>query len=868
MKIPLDTADTTNILAAEQLTEAQQEKLAQVLDQYVNDIESGKEVSPSQVAWENPDIADALGELLDGLQLLNNLNGSPDNRKSSPGDRRGKLPGVHRLGTYELGEVIGQGAMGVVYRARDIENDREVALKVLALGSSLEHSRIERFRREAKAAASLDHPNVVPVYGVGYSEGIHYYAMQLIDGESLDRRITAARLIRANAVDRADICKSASPLLGEDRYVRIASLCAAAAGALHAAHEAGIIHRDVKPSNLVLGNDGQLWVADFGLARVQAENGLTKTGELVGTIRYMSPEQANGQGDLIDARSDVYALGTTLFELLALVPAYPGEDSMKLLRDIRSSEPPTLSSIEPGVPRDLEIIVQRSMRPRPADRYRTAAAMAKDLQRFVAGKPVRAHGVSPIEKAIAWARRHRQLAYSLFAVWCISLIAAFTTTLLVIREQSLTADALRIKDEHFRQARSAVDALAETASRLSDFPEADAVRHDVLSKTMRYYDQFIESNANDPRFPLDVVRTRHELARLVALSGRYEEADGILATALEELAQLNGGRHSGQAGQLFVRISNERGLMASQQGQHERAVRQLDACFAWLNEVRLNETMADAQLRGLLAITHNNRGVVLLRNGQTDESLESLQAAIRIWDTASDPSEFTGELSSELSAELADGFSNLSALLSEMGRAEEAIHAGTRSLSIREKLLDVAEQEGSSASQAIRLGAALDDAEQFGRLAVTCNNLAALHWRTGRTQEAIACYQRAVHLLERSMRSGAAQQGARNRLAVTLNNLGMAFSSAAAHDEACEIFRRAIVLAKSACEANPSNDEAAQRLAGIYNNLGVALRSTQRIDLANEYFQRACDLLDRPASSRADGQLKMQVQANLMEDDR
>lgn len=863
MKIPLDAADTTSILAAEHLTEEQQERLAQLLDRYINDIESGKEVSPSRVARENPDIADALAELLGGLELLNNLTGNSSILSSLPGKRRAWLPGVHRLGTYQLGDVIGQGAMGVVYRARDVEQERDVALKVLTFGASLEHSRIERFRREAKAAASLDHPNVVPVYGVGCSEGIHYYAMQLIDGESLDRRITAARLVRAGEVDSTNIRKSASPILGEDRYVRIASLGAAAAGALHAAHEAGIIHRDVKPSNLVLGNDGQLWVADFGLARVQAENGLTKTGELVGTIRYMSPEQANGQGDLIDARSDVYALGTSLFELLALVPAYPGEDSMKLLRDIRSSEPPTLSSIAPGVPRDLEIIVQRAMRPRPADRYRTAAAMAKDLQRFVAGKPVRAHGVSPIERAIAWARRHRQLAYSLFAMWCIALIAAFITTVLVIREQALTADALRIKDEHFRQARSAVDALAETAFRLSEFPEAAAVRQDVLSETMRYYEKFIESNVDDRRFPLDVARTRHELARLVALAGRYTEADGILATASSQLAQLRGGPNSDQVGELFVRVSNERALLASQQGQHVRAVQHLEECFAWLNEVPARETMGDAQRHGLLAITHNNRGVVLLRDGKTDESLKSLQVAIQLWDKASERSEFT----TELSAELADGFSNLSALLSEMGRAQEAIQAGTRSLAIRENLLQIAQMDGESAPQEGRRVMDRDDAEQVGRLAVTCNNLAALHWRTGRTHEAIACYQRAIDLLRRSMRVGPVQQETKNRLLITLNNLGMAFSSAAAHDKACDAFRRAIVLAKSACEANPNDEEAAQRLAGIYNNLGVALRSTHRIDLANEYFQRACDLLDRSSSDASDGQLKTQVQANLEKDD-
>jgi serine/threonine protein kinase len=294
----------------------------------------------------------------------------------------------HILGDYRIVREIGRGGMGVVYEAEQISLKRRVALKVLPFGASMEPKHLTRFRIEAQAAASLKHPGIVPVYTIETDQGIHFYTMQYIEGRTLSEVVrilqvrsgvtdqlamVAPRLAAQSALTIGEVTQaehgstgeatsieSASAVGGSESsessaaplkdgglwsetscksrsYLRIiAELGVQAAEALHHAHESGIVHRDIKPSNLILSNNGNLWVTDFGLALMKDNPGVTQPGEVLGTLRYMSPEQASGNHRLIDHRSDVYSLGATLYELLTLRPVARGNDRGAILRAIHN----------------------------------------------------------------------------------------------------------------------------------------------------------------------------------------------------------------------------------------------------------------------------------------------------------------------------------------------------------------------------------------------------------------------------------------------------------------------------------------------------------------------------------------------------
>ena len=343
------------------------------------------------------------------------------------------------LGDFRIVREIGRGGMGVVYEAEQISLRRRVALKVLPFAAMLDARRLARFRNEAQAAAQLHHPNIVPIHSVGVDRGVHYYAMQYIEGQTLAEAIAAPSAERGTdaaspqADRRHDLSASAScdtvrlanstlcTTSPNEYFQTVAWLGIQAAEALHYAHQHGILHRDIKPSNLMLDEEGNLWVTDFGLARIQSDVTLTATGDLLGTLRYMSPEQAGGE-NLLDERTDVYSLGTTLYELLTLHPAFPEVDSRRLLHGVGHSEPVPLRQHNHAIPIDLETIVRKSMAKAARERYHSAQALADDLRRFLDRRPIEARRPSVVDRSAKWARRH-QLPVVLSTITIVSLAA-------------------------------------------------------------------------------------------------------------------------------------------------------------------------------------------------------------------------------------------------------------------------------------------------------------------------------------------------------------------------------------------------------------------------------------------------------------
>jgi WD40 repeat protein/serine/threonine protein kinase len=460
---------------------------AEVVEGLTAKLQAGGPVDVDAYLAAHPEHADRLRALLPALSMLDAMSASGPGALSFPvADSPGPAPdGL--LGDFRLLREVGRGGMGVVYEAEQVSLGRRVALKVLPFAATMDPRQLQRFHNEARAAAGLHHTNIVPVHFVGCDRGVHFYAMQFIDGESLAAVIRRLRQdggtgpapagtaseqptttyappgaaggpeAATEAVARQSTVASGGAARGRECFRRAAEAGVQAAEALDHAHQAGVVHRDVKPANLLLDSRGRLWVTDFGLAQIlHGEAGLTLTGDLVGTLRYMSPEQALAKRVVVDHRTDVYSLGATLYELLTLQPVFAGGDRQELLRRIAFEEPLQPRRLNRTIPAELETIVLKAMEKNPAERYATAQELADDLQRFLDDKPIRAKRPTLVQRARRWMRRHQPLA------WAGSIVLLLATAGLVGAGWLVHEEKLRTTETRARAASDKV-ALEERA---------------------------------------------------------------------------------------------------------------------------------------------------------------------------------------------------------------------------------------------------------------------------------------------------------------------------------------------------------------------------------------------------------------------
>jgi eukaryotic-like serine/threonine-protein kinase len=488
--------------------------LAGLVDQFIDRFNAGERIDVPGFAAEHPAHADALLELLPAAATMANL--------------RWSLLGSQRLGThfqldsdaiggYRIVSEIGRGGMGVVYEAVQIATGRKVAVKVLPISSAMDPRQLERFRLEGRAAAALDHPHIVPVFEIDCEKGVHFHAMRFVEGCSL-----AAILQQARSDD--------SPMRMTPQEA--ARLALQVAEALAHAHAFGIVHRDVKPANLLVEPGGHLWVADFGLAQFMNGGDLTQTGDVVGTLRYLSPEQANGRRNL-DARTDVYSLGATLYELVTLRPPFDGHDRHELLRQISAEEPIAPRRLVASMPGDLETIVTTAMAKEVDDRYGSATELAEDLRRFLDGRPILARRPLPHARVARWARRHRIAVGIATTVLSLFVLGTLLGAGLLWREQVRTRENLRV-------ALIALDefCLRAIGSELTRDPEQTQEVQNLQLRALDIYERMLRQNPGDLETRWSAARAEHRVGNMLGRSPRYDEAEPAFRAAYQNVSLL------------------------------------------------------------------------------------------------------------------------------------------------------------------------------------------------------------------------------------------------------------------------------------------------------------------------------------------
>ncbi len=516
-------------------TDSRSERLNEILLSYVEACEAGQTPARESLLNAHPDLHDELTLFFEERERLQWFGGLlRDDAAEHAQSPVAADPERGRLGDFRLIREVGRGGMGIVYEAEQISLGRRVALKILPFAAALDPRHLQRFRNEAAAAAHLRHENIVSVHAVGHERGVHYYAMQFIDGQSLATLVNEFRTPLDDRTEASTVPACRMVTEGKPRTSQwfnwVARMGQQAAMALEHAHQTGVVHRDIKPANLLLDSQGQVWITDFGLAQVANESGLTFTGELLGTLRYASPEQISGRRGVVDHRSDVYSLGATLYELLTLRPPFNSTDRHELVHQIATQEPPSPRTFVHEIPVDLETILLKSLQKDPRDRYATAQDLAEDLDRFLHRRPIVARPPGLADRFWSWARRHpsAMLSGSLFLI-ALTAGSILTTVLLnaerartrqeqVRTQQAYTAEQQRAEEAESRLnlARRAVnELLIISEEELVGRPELLVIRKRLLSSALNFYQEVLRESENNPKTQAELRESTARVAEIL-----------------------------------------------------------------------------------------------------------------------------------------------------------------------------------------------------------------------------------------------------------------------------------------------------------------------------------------------------------------
>ncbi len=537
-----------------------------IITEFENDIRLEK--SPTIVEFQRkyPEFAEEIDRFLPTVLALENAKLSKKRNQNS----QWKTPTIEKLGEFRIVREIGRGGMGIVFEAEQEALARRVAIKVLPKHLLLSENALKRFHREAKTAAQLHHTNIVSIVGVGEEDGLHYYVMQYIDGVGLNEvmkliqppeplsgedsetseimaRVRTALLndefSSHNSTTSDSLSESNKEIVGIDYFKSVARIGLQVADALDYAHRHQVLHRDIKPANLMIQSDGKVWVMDFGVAKAFEDMAVSMTGDIVGTPRYMAPEQFKGKAT---AQSDIYSLGVTLFELLTLQAADERMRDSGTLSTVPHLRPlMRLRRFNSRIPRDLETIIIRATSLEPRQRYKNAAALAVDLQRFIFDQPIVARRASAFEKTVRWCKRNPALAtLSSLAVSLLLIILAISVSSYfrerAQRQKIESALALSIDSLEKVYEQNAPNTIRELSIPLDIETESGAYNQSGISREsakmledlLPYYDQVAELDNDNLRLKFQAAQAIRRVGEIHAQLGNWSKAKTALGRAI------------------------------------------------------------------------------------------------------------------------------------------------------------------------------------------------------------------------------------------------------------------------------------------------------------------------------------------------
>ena len=859
----------------DQLSPELADRLAVVLDEYLAKREQGTAPELDVLCDRYPELAPSIRHYARSFEFLQNAV-----REVRDGSlpRTGRLDvSMREIGDYRLAREIGRGGMGVVYEALQLSLGRRVALKILPFAAVLDPRQIARFQNEAQAAAQLHHPNIVPVYAIGSDRGTYFYSMQLIDGQSLDQAIadlqsgcdilSTPRLPTAAAepglncnrnattmtaslvhVDNASLSDGSSTLpnmalarpelvttvrsvRSRNHLQRVAELGVQAAEALQFAHEHGIVHRDIKPSNLLIDRNGKLWVSDFGLAQCAGVAGLTQSGDVIGTLRYMSPEQAAGKTHWIDNRTDIYSLGLTLYELITLQPVVFGSDRVQMLRQIADNEPMAMRKINPTVPADLENIILKSLSKEREDRYATAGDMAADLQRFLDGRTPLARRPSLVDRAARWVSRHaRAVALSGAILLGLLLMTVIVASQFRGKNREIFGANQRAL-QHLEVAKNVVDRFgAQLLMKLDHIAGTEELQQEIVQNSIDYLVAFTHYASQDATQRDELGRAYLKLASLYEIRGATADAIRAYRQAEECLTNHEVAPIQDSSRELFV-CKNNLACLLTRTGSFEDAKSKFQQTIQ-MSTTFSNNTAVESASR--LALLRLNLGHLYRERGEVRSAESEFDLALN-------------ELRSVGDATLAsrDGNLNIRAMLVtallQVGNDEDGGELGRPML--RSALL-IAEAEASYWEHAVSSNSASRTSEGITASHQVCICQLALGSACSRTKDSVQArvwFEKGALALKRLVANHPTSVRLLTDCASALNNWGQAELALGANQAAQKAFSASLLILEKLAE-DRSDYLATSSLGGVLNNQAMVLEKNGDLLAATQLLKRAIDL--------------------------
>jgi serine/threonine protein kinase/tetratricopeptide (TPR) repeat protein len=855
----------------------------QLAEEFVARYRQGERPSVSEYVRHHPEFADQLQEVIQALVLLEEL--GPGKRGPVQAGQTVEAPaGLERLGEFRIIREVGRGGMGIVYEAEQESLGRRVAIKVLPYNSLLLPDQLARFRREARAAAGLHHSNIVPVFAVGLEAGVHFYAMQFIRGQGLEQVLAEVKRIRqvrapssvgacsdtdrSNAHNSEEIARSLltgqfAPPSADNRarigfpadsvplsaktdtplssvassalsnscdsdfcYFRsVAQIGVQASEALAYAHNEGVLHRDIKPSNLLLDLAGSVWITDFGLAKTEAHDQLTHTGDLVGTLCYMAPERFSGWSD---PRSDIYSLGLTLYEMLTLQRAFAESDHHRLLKRMAQEEPPRPRKLNPLIPRDLETVVLKAMAKEPGARYQAAQELADDLRSFLAGRPIQARRTSQWEHMRLWCRRNPAVA----AASALAVFALIVGVAAVSWQWRRAESERRVALANFQKARDAVEEcfITVTENPALQEPGMEDARKILLQASLKYYQDFLAHHADDPGLQADLALAHYRIGFITERIGA--PADALAAyqqaqTFYQLLSQIHpdDAMLQSKLAQCRVGLGNVYQI-TGQTGPAEAQFQQAANLYQGLAK----QSPDAPEFLNDLANVYQKVGTVYRLTRRPDQAEATLRSALAIRDrlVRAHPAIdlYRGALAADHIA--------LALVFEQLGKRQESERAFRDALDLNNRLAKA--HPGSI--------------DYRRELAICYNGLASLYFNDfsgARTRlgEAEAFYLKALALREQIARDHPKIQNYESDLARTHNNMGLLYSLMGKKTRAVEAYGKALMLREQLAEKYPEVVAYQKAVAKTHHDLGLLHELDEHYDLAEAAFRQALAVQDQ-----------------------